>query len=364
MTHHPEEATAAADAAHDPAIHFPTEEELTASIEEAVDCAAAFDENAVKSSKDKKHLAAAHKKIDDLVKRARLWLSKYEAASEPTKKAAHAVRVLQAVAKAKEEANERLQKMKEWGVEGFVEKPLTQAGEGAAIRPRPAPRVYKPDVSCPLRILPQRKDLQAEVDKALEKTQDYDPELALRQVEATVVSFINKACVHITGVDPRVMFAVTDVVQLSQGKSKSCFKYCDYPANSTGLSQLRAHWGTMDLGSLEQRLVEVYAAKGGTRRDAERRAGADVKRVARAGELWLEHPQHRVATQGEFAPPCDYRRPAELDDSVFNLYSGPGISYEEARSGGGKADGPGATAFLQYLTDMFPPVSKGGDKTL
>jgi hypothetical protein len=125
------------------ATHFPTEEELTASIEEAVDCAASFDENAVKATKDKKHLAAAHKKIDELVKRASGWLAKYEAASDPTKKAAHAVRVLQAVAKSKEEANERRKKMEEWGVEGFAETPLTQtnAVDGAAIRPRPAPRV-------------------------------------------------------------------------------------------------------------------------------------------------------------------------------------------------------------------------------
>jgi hypothetical protein len=223
--------------------------------------------------------------------------------------------------------------------------------------------VYKPEVSCPLSILPQREDLQNEVTKALEKTQD-DAELALRQVEATIVSFINKSCVHITGLDSRVIFALTDVVQLSQGKSKSCFKYCDYPVNATGMFQMRAHWGTMNLGSLQQRLADAYAAKGGARRDAERRAGADVKRVSRAGELWFDHPQHRVATQGEFAPPCDYRRPAELDKSVFNLYSGPGITYEEAKTGGGKADGPGAVGFLQYLKDMFPPASKGGDKTL
>jgi hypothetical protein len=53
-----------------------------------------------------------------------------------------------------------------------------------------------------------------------------------------------------------------------------------------------------------------------------------------------------------------------LDESVFNLYSGPGISYEEARSGGGRADGPGAVGFIEYLKAMFPPVNKGGDKTL
>jgi hypothetical protein len=346
------------------ATHFPTEEELTAAIESAVDTANAFDENAVQSTKDKKHLSAAHKKIDELIKRASGWLAKYEAATDATKKVAHATRVLQAVSKAKEEACERRKKMEEWCVEGFGGgTPPTPTPAGAAIRPRPTPRVFKPDVSCPLQILPQRKDLQAEVDKALDKTRDA-PKLALRQVEATIVSFINRACVHITGVDPRVMFAVTDVVQLSQGKSKSCFKYCDFPANATGLSQLRAHWGTMELGNLEQRLVEVYAAKGGTRRDAERRAGADVKHVSRAGELWLEHPQHRVATQGEFAPPADFRKPATLDESVFNLYSGPGISYEESKMGGGSASGPGAVGFLLYLKEMFPPTSKGGDKTL
>eukprot|EP00050_Salpingoeca_kvevrii_P005418 m.282218 g.282218 ORF g.282218 m.282218 type:complete len:714 (+) comp11110_c0_seq13:736-2877(+) len=228
----------------------------------------------------------------------------------------------------------------------------TEAAQPASKPRKKAPVVYEvPGPNVFLEPFPGPEALQQCFVDAL-RDETHPVQDRIPHVKAALISFMNRFCAHITLVNPRVICACYDLVAHQQSALQSLdVQYVTFPATNAGWSQFGDHWGPLTI----PRQVFDWGFSQAQYKELQFFTHAPTL-------LWKNSPKHRRYDQAAFAPPKDFRKPLGEISRAFNLYSGPGLTYEQCCEGAPDPDNEHAKEFIRYLRDLLPAPEDGGNE--
>ena len=159
-----------------------------------------------------------------------------------------------------------------------------------------------------------------------------EPSRARAAAHRCVLNWLNMRLVHVTHAGSCVKFIV---------RSPTAPDEYEYHAHAAGSKNFEYMLG--QVGALpDEFVVDLPAA-----------ARSALFRTYYA-DMWLNDPDHRSVATTIFAPPkFPDDKSGEQYKNAFNLWSGHAISLETALAEGGRADGPGAVAYLKAVDEIY-----------